>query len=222
MRVHNRIAAEAETLLDDEVLPGSIAARNERLAEPHIRDLEAWARDVAVRTGESIPSFDPRSGGVTARVLVLREEPRCLADEGSGFVSVDNNDLAAQNTSQAYAASGLDPADALHWNVVPWWIRNPATASEGTRSVLAQARRARADVLTLLDLLDRVQVVLLLGGQAERAWDAIDVDRHVVVTAPHPSPLAWHQRSRSGVRNSELTTGAFTRAAELIGTRMAS
>jgi hypothetical protein len=217
MPVRNRLAAEAGTLLDDEIAPGSIESRRSQLDSEHVVELEGWARELADLTGESIPSFDPRSGGAHARVLVLREEPRCLAGEGSGFVSIDNNDLAAQHTSLAYAASGLDYANAVHWNVVPWWIRNPAmTTTTGLRTVLAQTRRVRGEMRRMLELLPEVKVVLLLGKEAERAWRTIEARGLVVLTAPHPSPLAWHQTSVSGVRNSALTLKAFSRAAEVV------
>jgi hypothetical protein len=215
--VHNRIAAEAGTLLDEHLAPGSIADRRSQLEQPHIRELESWARDLGSRADESIPSFDPRSGGVRASVLVLREEPRCLAGQGSGFVSIDNNDFAAQHTSIAHGSGGLDYADAVHWNIVPWWVRNPdAAAAGGRRTLLVQTRRAREDFLELLDLLTEVRVVLLLGKQAQRAWRVVGADRYDILTAPHPSPLAWHQVSVSGVRNGALTINAFSRAAALV------
>jgi uracil DNA glycosylase len=82
--------------------------------------------------------------------------------------------------------------------------------------LLAQARRARQDLLDVLDLLPGVRVVVLLGKQTERAWRVVDPGGYDVVTAPHPSPLAWHQMSVSGVRNSALTINAFSRAAATI------
>ncbi|MEV7396681.1 hypothetical protein [Aeromicrobium sp. NPDC092404] len=217
MILRNKIAAQAGLLLDDEVAPGSIAERRDRLTEPHVRDLEDWVQDLTSRTGEAIPSFDPRSGGVRSSVLVLREEPRCLAGEKSGFVSIDNNDLAAQHTSIAHGSGGLDYGQTVHWNVVPWWVQNPETTPVGgRRTLLAQARRARQDLLDVLDLLPGIRVVVLLGKQTERAWSVVDPGGYDVVTAPHPSPLAWHQMSVSGVRNSALTINAFSRAAATI------
>jgi hypothetical protein len=217
MPVRNRLAAEAGTLLDDEVIPGSIAARRAHLEDDHLRELEHWARDLAERTGESIPSFDPRSGGNRARVLVLREEPRCLADEGSGFVSIDNNDLAAQHTLIAHVTSGLDYADTVHWNIVPWWVHNPAMSPVGgPRTLQDQARRARGELMYLFELIPDVEVVLLLGKEAQRAWGVAGGSAREVISAPHPSPLAWHQVSVSGVRNSALTINAFAHAAALI------
>ena len=216
MRVRNKVAAEAGTLLDEEVVPGSVTRRRDELDRPHVRDLESWARDLASRTGESVPSFDPRSGGAGARVLVLREEPRCLASEGSGFVSIDNNDVAAQHTSIAHVSGGLPYEASVHWNIVPWWVRNRSVRRSGTpRTLMAQTRRARDDFYALLDLLPKVSVVLLLGKQAQRAWQVIDPPGYDVLTAPHPSPLAWNQSTVSGVRNSALTINAFARAAEL-------
>lgn len=216
MVVRNRFAAEAHTLLDEDSSPGSIAMRRSQLDEPHVRDLESWARDLADSTGESIPSFDPRSGGRQARVLVLREEPRCLAGEGSGFVSIDNNELAAQHTSLAHASGGLDYGETVHWNIVPWWVHNPHAPTGEPRTLMAQTRIARPHLFDLLDVLTDVRVVLLLGKQAQRAWQVIGAEGYEVLSAPHPSPLAWHQSSVSGVRNSALTINAFSRAAELV------
>jgi hypothetical protein len=219
--VRNKLAAKAGTLLDERVAPGSIAARRRGLDAPHVRELEGWARELEARTGESIPSFDPRSGGERARVLVLREEPRCLASEGSGFVSIDNNDLAAQHASLAHAAGGLAYEDAVHWNIVPWWIRNPAFGgSAAPRALMSQARRVREDVIGLLDLLGRLEVVVLLGKESQRAWPVIGATGYELIAAPHPSPLAWHQTSVSGVRNSALTINAFARAAALVGSEV--
>lgn len=219
MEVRNPLARQEGTLLDDVAHPGSIRQRRALLNRPHVRGLERWADDVRRTTGESVPSFDPLSGGTAARLLVLREEPRCLATEGSGLVSLDNDDAAAHHTGLALAGAGLDRSEVLLWNVVPWWIRNPcAPAGTGPRTVVGQARRARPHLATLLGLLPHVRAVVLLGRESSRAWAAAGSADLPVVTGPHPSPLAWNTRDRaSGRRNSELTMEAFVQAAELLG-----
>jgi uracil-DNA glycosylase len=192
--------------------------RRNRLGEPHIAPLELWARALESNKQEAVPSFDPESGGVAARALFLREEPWCKASEGPRFVSIDTNDLAAHNTWKAYALSGLDRWSTLHWNVVPWWVRNPAKMGGGSRTLTAQAKLAGRELQVLLHLLDRLELVVLLGRAAHVAWDAAGVRWPEVLACPHPSPLAWHQTDRtSGVKNGDLIIATFRDVAERLG-----
>lgn len=215
MTIRNQLAFESGSILDDDVRPGSCAERRARLTEPHVAPLEGWARTVESTREEAVPSFDPDSGGRSARVLFLREEPWCKAAEGPRFVSIDTNDPAAHNTRKAYAAAGLDRATTLHWNVVPWWVRNPAKTGTGGRTLAVQARRARADLREFLEMFEALQVVVLLGRAAEQAWRTADGRASEVLSCPHPSPLAWHQTDRtSGLRNGQLTVETFREVAE--------
>jgi len=214
LTIRNRLALESGSILDDDVRPGSIAERRARLTEPHVAPLEGWARAVESTREEAVPSFDPDSGGRSARVLFLRDEPWCKAAEGPRFVSIDTNDPVAHHTGKAYATAGLDRRTTLHWNVVPWWVRNPAKAAGG-RTLVAQARRARADLRELLQMLEALEVVVLLGRAAEQAWRAADGQAPAVLSCPHPSPLAWHQIHRaSGLRNGQLTVDTFREVAD--------
>ncbi|MGJ9412562.1 uracil-DNA glycosylase [Aeromicrobium sp. CF4.19] len=218
MAVRNPLAERSGTLLNETACPGSLVDRRRLLQEPHVVALEAWAARLRATTNESVPSFDPLSGGTMARLLVLREEPRCLATQGSGFASIDNDDAAAHHTTMAMNRAAIPRTDTLHWNVVPWWIRNPQGDQVcGPRTVVSQARRARPHLAELLTLLPHVQAVLLLGREASRAWAAAGSADLPVLTGPHPSPLAWNTRDRTtGRRNSDLTLEAFAHAADLL------
>ena len=108
MTIYNKLAAESGILLDETENPGSCSSRRVLLTQPHVAGLEAWAREVAKNRDESVPSFDPLSGGCNARVLFLLQDPSRAASEGSRFISIDNNDQTAHNCSKAYRASGLD------------------------------------------------------------------------------------------------------------------
>ena len=216
MTIFNKLAAERGTLLDETENPGSCSSRRSLLTQPHIAGLEAWANGIAAKRGESVPSFDPSSGGVNSRALFLLQDPSRAASEGSGFISIDNNDQTAHNCSKAYLETGLDYTSALHWNVVPWWVHNPSKVRPG-RTLASEARRAHSDLLALLEQLPDLQVVVLLGKQAQTAWRQSGVDAKLVLRCPHPGNLAWNRVDKiSGTKNKELTIGTFAKVASLL------
>lgn len=143
MTIYNRLAADRGTLLDEDERPGSVSSRRARLREPHVAPLERWARDISEAQNEHVPSFDPRSAGVDVKLIVLLQDPSRTAAYGSRYISIDNNDQTAHNCSKAYEATGLDYGEALHWNVIPWWVDDPQKAHEPDRTLVAQSRRAR-------------------------------------------------------------------------------
>ncbi|GAB7102623.1 hypothetical protein JCM4814A_09370 [Streptomyces phaeofaciens JCM 4814] len=80
--------------------------------------------------GESVPWFDPASGGVEARGLFLLEAPgqksvgaeAGLRRTGTGIICVDNDDQTAQNCWTLRSEAGLPYRESLHWNIVPWYL----------------------------------------------------------------------------------------------------
>ena len=208
----NKIAQQNGTILDEQVRPGSIRERTSRLNEPHIRELQDWGREVAQTYAESIPSFDPSSAGENARALFLLQDPSRIAVQG-GFISIDNNDQTAHNCSKAYVAAGLDRNETLHWNVIPWWVHDPRKKTRG-RTLSSEARRARGPLIDLLNKLEKLEVVVLLGRQAQGAWDRANIDGVHVLRCPHPSQQAWNNIDRdSGRLGRELTTETFQQVA---------
>lgn len=214
--VLNRCAYAEGVLLDEQVVPGSIQARHARLGEPHVGELNRWAQQVAVTERRRVPGFDPASGGVNARVLVLLQDPSRVAAYGSRLISRHNNDPTANNTHCTATAAGLPYDLTVHWNVVPWWVQDPDLPAAEQEGLGAAARRARPHLRDLLGMLGHLEVVVLLGKQAQVAWAAsgIDVPDRQVLRAPHPSPLAFNMVDRtSGVRNAALLATAFGEAA---------
>lgn len=216
MTIHNKLAARKGTLLDDAENPGSISARRRELRQADVAGLERWARKLADSRQESVPSFDPRSGGVNARALFLLQDPSRAASEGSGFISIDNNDQTAHNCSKAYEATGLDYKLALHWNVIPWWVHNPARKRPG-RTLASEARRAHNDLLDMLDMLPHLEAVVLLGKPAQRAWDNAGGQATTVLRCPHPANQAWNNiDATTGRKNGDLTLETFAQVADLM------
>lgn len=223
MPIFNKPAYAAGVLLDDDYCPGSVGARHTRAGEAHVADLNALARDIAAAHEEKVPLFDPDSGGRNAKVLVLLHEPLCGAARGSRMVSRHSNDRTAGNMHLACEDAGLRYQDALHWNVIPWWVQNPDKVVASTRrSVAEQARRAAPHLAATLALLDELSAVVLVGGDAQRAWDRAVQSGDLTVPAglrvlrcPHTSPLAWHQTAPDGRLNRDVTIGALRQAAAL-------
>ena len=114
---------------------------------------------------KSISYVDPDSGGTSARVLFLLRDPSRVAAEGTGFISPDNPDSTADNFTWLREQAHLDRNLCLHWNVVPWFI--------GKRNAAAEARRARPWLERFIAEMTNLKVVVCLGDDARKAWDAI-------------------------------------------------
>jgi len=97
--------------------PVLLAAKRERLDEPHVARLGVLVREIANGRGRrgSVPFIDPDSGGDRSRVLMILESPGLMADAagGSGFLSVDNNDETAANAWRTLCEVSLSRLDAM-------------------------------------------------------------------------------------------------------------
>ncbi|MFN8113186.1 MAG: uracil-DNA glycosylase [Solirubrobacterales bacterium] len=154
----------------------------------------------------AIPYFDPTEAGTEARILLLLEAPgrRSALDAGSGFVSSDNNDQTAENMWRLLERAEIDRStDVVTWNVVPWYIGD-GTKIRPTRS--ADLDEARSATQELIAMLPRLQVVVLLGKPAAKAWKALGFEREAI-EAPHPSPLNLNTRPE---RREELLRALVT------------
>ncbi|WP_350005793.1 uracil-DNA glycosylase [Pseudarthrobacter sp. WHRI 8279] len=215
--IWNKHAYNAGTLLSRHHLPHVLQHRQETRYEGVVGPLNRWVDHIRVSTQESVPYFDPRAAAEGADVLVLLQDPSGEAQLGSGFISRDNNDPTAHNSTLAAEAGGLPYSRSLHWNVVPWWVANPSFAP---RSLAAEARRAAPLLAELMDLLEtRPKVVLLLGKQAQEAWSQLllgaspELKGLPIIEAPHPSPLAYNKTdARTGKPNRALLQEAFAQA----------
>jgi hypothetical protein len=151
--VRNRLAYEEGMLLDEEIAPGSVAGRRARIADPHVAPLNQWADQVASTERRRVPWFDPASGGVRSRVLLLLQDPSSVAAYGSRFISRHNNDQTAHNTHRTATDVGLVYEHSVNWNVVPWWVGDPDIPEAEREGLAGAARRARPHLRVLLEML---------------------------------------------------------------------
>ncbi|WP_218719344.1 hypothetical protein [Nocardia sp. MH4] len=220
--VKNRIAYDRGELLSKIVTPDNV---NQRMAERYngpIGALNRWVDGVRAATGESIPYFDPRAASDGAKVLLLLQDPSGAADGESGFISRHNNDQTAHNVYRLGLETSLRYSDCIGWNVIPWWVANPA---KEPRTLAAEARRARPYLEEIIELLpgDLAAVIVMGKSQTWPAWNAAIGHRRqrfhgaeVRFTA-HPGPLSINQTDKdTGRRNGDLITEAFTEVASML------
>ena len=162
--------------------PAEIGRRRAMLDESHMAPLAAFA--AALRDRGEVPDADPLDGGTGARLLMLLEKPgpgTSPARGGSGFVSADTDDPTAAAVWTFSRQAEIDRRDRVIWNVVPWW--------NGTIAFTAAERRAGMAVLPgWLDLLPRLEVVVLVGRQAQRTSPSLMGRSLRVFQSAHPSP----------------------------------
>lgn len=217
----HRKALDRGELLSRELAPDVLADRWSRRYDGPAGTLNRWVDHVRLTTYESVPYADPASATAGARVLVLMQDPPGDADDGSGFLSVHNNDVTSANLHRACERAKLDLSIMLLWNVVPWWVANPARPP---RDLLREAVRAGPYLDQCVELLDPVPgEVVLLGRPAHRAWDRL-ARRHglpdvlagaTVARAPSPGPLVYGRvDAASGRANGDLIVEALRAAGQ--------
>jgi len=178
-------------VLDQPKSLGNPAERRRRLArlnEPHVASLTEFVERIRRerRCGDAVPFFDPADGGVEARCLFVLEAPGPKAVE-SGFISRNNPDESAKNFFLLNAATGLPRGLTISCNIVPWFI--------GQDGKIRQATQRDVDegwpyLLQLLDMLPKLQVIVLVGGKAQRVRPRLEAMGVSIpmLDCPHPSP----------------------------------
>ncbi|SDK35116.1 Uracil DNA glycosylase superfamily protein [Cryobacterium psychrotolerans] len=197
----------------------SAQTRDERLAMldevASVQPLRDWAATLAARTpGRVVPSFDPAEAGVEARILLVLEAPGPMTNAlsgslraGSGFISVDNDDVTAENLWLAREAAGLHDG-YIGWNIVPWYL-----GAASVKPKVAEVAEGAGALLELIQMLPRLETVVLSGRFAQRGWRA-NIDKSPlrpavdVVETWHPGPQAMNQPGKRAELIETLRTVA--------------
>ncbi|MCE4224980.1 uracil-DNA glycosylase [Methylobacterium sp. C25] len=200
-----------ENLLDNSA---AIVERLAGLGSPHVAALETYAKALRHTYGE-VPHFDPFDGGIDARLLFLLSTPG-PSSAAIRFTSRDNPTGTARTLRRLFAVSRVSRRDTVLWNAVPWTLprRGRALGLPSSRDRAA----ARVILPDLLDLMPRLEAVVLLGAVAGALAEQVRERVAAVLTAPHPSP-ANLAADRSAFGRLEQ---AFTEAAALCRTEGAT
>lgn len=175
-----------------------IDERLELLTEPHMTRLVKFREQLIETAPTHVPHFDPLDGGVQARCLLLLDSPgRRSADSGSttvvgtGFVSRDNPDPTADNLRAATLQVGLPREVTVLWNAVPWYLGDANKLRKTTGTDWHHAKRA---LKQLVPLLTELQIVVLLGGNAQRAEKLLQSEFPwlTILKCPHTGNQAYN------------------------------
>ncbi|MBM3603322.1 MAG: uracil-DNA glycosylase [Alphaproteobacteria bacterium] len=149
--------------------------------------LNDMVADLRAKGRGAVPDFDSLDGGVRARILFLMEKPGPMTDAdrpgraGSGFISRDNDDESAAATFTFMQQIPIMRNETLIWNAIPWWNGRIKVTPEEWRVGLLRLE-------VLLNLLPRLQSVVLVGRKAARAANMLAMRDLRVWHSAHPSP----------------------------------
>jgi hypothetical protein len=143
------------------------AQQLKELYAPHVKPLNKLVDEYRGGGGRRVPHVAPMHGGVTARLMWLGSDPgpRTEVDRTQDdFLCVENDDAGSARLGALLKRAGIDAADTCPWNACPWYVdREPGAVD--LRAGLEPLRR-------VLELLEQLEVLILLGSAAERSWSA--------------------------------------------------
>ena len=172
-------------------------AKPENIYAPRVDPLNQLVDRIRVSEhgDDTVPYFDPAGAGINARVLILQQDPSKVAAEKTKFISPDNPDKTADNTTWLRNEAGLKPDELVHWNIVPWHI--------GKKDADDEIDNASSFLTETIQLLTKLEVVVCMGDKARDGWDKAKPDNRskpgwkpiaipsdtelVVLSCPHPS-----------------------------------
>lgn len=157
--------------------------RRALLNEAHVLPLVTLVSQLRDEGRGYVPDFDPLDGGVNARILFLMEKPGPKTDPrrgGSGFISRDNDDPTAAAVFTFMQNAKVDRDDAVIWNVVPWW-------DDTIHIRAAEWKHGLQHLEMLMEVLPRLQAVVLVGTKAGRAAPLFRSHGLPVWRSAHPS-----------------------------------
>jgi uracil-DNA glycosylase len=139
------------------------------------------------------------------RAVILGQDPYPTRGNAMGLAfSVPRGVAIPASLRNIYKAMQLDLglAPALHGDLTAWAARGvlllntTLTVEEGQPNVHAEIGWSTVTdaVINAIGALDQQpKVFLLWGAHAQKKEPLIDAARHLVLTAPHPSPLSAHR-----------------------------
>lgn len=178
-----------------------LAERLRQLDEPRVAPLNGWVRQLRTRLGPDaiVPWFDPADGGIDARVLWLLEAPGPKATRergGSGIISCNNHDGAAENTWRARTEAGVDRHLVVHWNVIPYYLGTDTKIRAWKPGDVANAGPLLAELVALLP---ELRSVILGGEAAQTGWRDHKPPGTRVREFPCPHPSVTNVNTRPWV-----------------------
>ncbi|WP_141547986.1 uracil-DNA glycosylase [Nocardia farcinica] len=135
--------------------------------DPHVAPINRLVDDLREESGRPLPHVAPACGGVHARVLVLCHDPGPPARQvtGSGMLSLENDDPAAERLHAIVGRAGLTVLDLVPWNIHPWYLEHSTDPPDLDGGLAALDR--------LLALLPELRAVVAHGRDVRNAWQDV-------------------------------------------------
>ena len=148
----------------------------------HMDKLNKFAEELRQEfSGWTVPDFDPKDGGVNAKILFLLEKPG-PETENSGLISQDNDDETARATKEFLNDAGIDRKEIILWNAFPAWTGQIEISKE------EREKTSSSTVFKLLELLPKVKAIVLVGKEAQDLLRDVIPSYWGVFKSMHPSP----------------------------------
>lgn len=189
---------------------------------PNVEPINRLVDELGAQGGVGRPPYvAPMYHGVDAPMLAILRDPGPKAGgaQGSGFLSVENDDQTAERQCGFFVEAGIDPADVVPWNAYPWYINDAPSKAQLDEGVEPLRR--------LIELMPGLKVVLLAGKDAQAAWKVFGRSHGVLIRSRGIEALFTYHPSRGALQHSDPAERArredhirmtLRRAAELIGT----
>ena len=199
--------------------PGFREEQWERRYDPHIVPINTFVDKLNDQKCGKAPYVAPMYGGVNARLLSVLRDPGPMTQE-SGFLCMENNDPTAETICGLFYESCIEARDVVPWNAYPWYINHKPSAAELNAGV--------EPLKQVMDLLPRLRVVMLHGGDAKDVWRRLlrkypDVEsvRDILVIRTYHTSRQVFRFSTPSVRQArrENLRESFCRAAKHLGAK---
>jgi Holliday junction resolvase RusA-like endonuclease len=187
----------------------------------HIEPINRLVDELGAQAAAGRPPYvAPMYRGVHAPVLAILRDPGPMAAgvQGSGFLSVENDDQTAERQCGFFAEAGIDPADVVPWNAYPWYINDTPSRTQLAEGVEPLRR--------LIALMPGLRVVLPAGKDAQAAWQLFSSRHGALIRARGIEAISTYHPSRQALqhpdpaersRREEHIRATLRRAALLIG-----
>jgi hypothetical protein len=152
------------------------AYRQEQLKDlyaAHVKPINKLVDELRVDPQRWMPHVAPLHGGTESRLLLL------VSDPGAGpavdrphdhLLGVEADDARSARLGALLRTAGIEAQDTLVWCAFPWYTRHSPSTSDISDGVEPLHR--------LVELVERLEIVVLLGPAAKRSWRSL--------TSTHP------------------------------------
>ena len=183
--------------------PAFRAAQLQDLYAAHVKPVNKLVDELRVGADRWMPHVAPLHAGTEARLLLLASDPGpAAADPYQALLSVEDDTSRAARLGALLRTAEIDTGETVPWCAYPWYTGHPPTAAD-LKAGVEPLRR-------LVLLLERLEVVVLLGPAAERSWRMLtsthpyDVPPVTVLTTRDTDAFAGTNAQRKQWRDEQV------------------